>query len=266
MQGLKERLKILLPAPLTRFLIGLRYGWYGNYSSWEVAKRKCTGYDSIPILEQVKESTGRVQRGLAKYERDSVIFKEVQYSYPLLSGLLWIAAKNKGKLHVMDYGGALGSSYYQNKSFLDTLADVKWCIVEQTHFVQTGKEDFSKGKLQFYDSIESCIQSNQIDLVLLSSVLQYLESPYKLLEEIQSSKIENVIIDRTPYVMGPDRLTIQKVNPQIYPARYPCWFFNKTRFLDFMNSNYDMILEFDALDRANILSEFKGFIFKRKQS
>ena len=246
--------------------MGMRHGWHGNYKSWEEAKRKSSGYDSIRILEKVKESARMVQQGLVPYERDSVIFEKVQYAYPLLSGLMWIAAQNKGKLHVMDFGGALGSSYYQNKYFLDTLDDVKWCVVEQPHFVQAGKEGFSTDKLQFYDSIDTCLGSNHMDLILLSSIIQYLESPYELLVELQSRQIRYIFIDRTPFVKGPDRITIQKVNPKIYPARYPCWFFNESRFLDFMGRNYDNILEFDALDRANIPSEFKGFIFRLKQS
>ncbi len=244
--------------------MGLRFGWRGNYSSWELAVEKCTGYDSISILEKVKESAIMVRKGLAAYDRDSVIFSKVEYAYPLLSGLMWVAAQNGGKFHVLDFGGALGTSYYQNKFFLDTLNDVKWCIVEQSHFVKAGAEDFSNDKLQFYNSIDTCLKTNEINIVLLSSVVQYLQSPYELLNEIQLTSVPFILFDRTPFVNGPDRISIQKVNPKIYKAKYPCWFFNKSRFLDFMKVKYELILEFDALDRANIPSEFKGFLFKRK--
>lgn len=135
----KELVKDILPPFLLRFITGLFYGWHGNYSDWKTASEKCSGYDSAIILEKVKESTLKVKEGIAPYERDSVIFSEIQYSYPLLSGLVWIAGENKGKLNVLDFGGSLGSSYYQNKLFLDTLTEVKWCIVEQPGFVETGK-------------------------------------------------------------------------------------------------------------------------------
>ena len=31
-----------------------KYGWFGNYSSWQEAEKKCTGYDSDIILKKVK--------------------------------------------------------------------------------------------------------------------------------------------------------------------------------------------------------------------
>jgi len=34
--------------------------------------------------------------------------------------------------------------------------------------------------------------------------------------------------------------------------------------ITYLGKSYDLLLEFDALDRANIRSEFKGFIFRRK--
>ena len=72
----------------------------------------------------------------------------------LLSGLLWIAVRNNGKLNVLDFGGSLGSSYFQNKFFLDNLTDVNWCIVEQPEFVRTGNEYFDDQKTSFFNSIE----------------------------------------------------------------------------------------------------------------
>ena len=246
---LKKKIKKVLPSRIISFFAGLRYGWYGDFSSWNEAAIRSTGYDSQIILEKVKYSLLMVRDGLAPYERDSVIFSEVQYSFPLLSGLMWIAAQNSGKLNVLDYGGSLGSSYFQNKRFLDSLSDVHWCIVEQPNFVQAGLDDFSSDRIHFFYSIDECLKSYKIDVVLFSSVLQYLEDPYELLEEIKSGDFDYVIIDRTPFVKGEDRITIQKVSPIIYKAKYPCWFFNKTKFLNFMNQSYELILEFDALDR-----------------
>lgn len=260
----KEILKGIIPRSILNYFIGFFYGWIGNYSTWYEAEKKSSGYNAQNILKKVKEATLMVKNGLAPYERDSVVFNEVHYSFPLLSGLMWIAAQNKGKLRVLDFGGSLGSSYDQNKRFLDSLIDVKWCVVEQPNFVKTGLEFFSSDKLQFYYSIDECIKSNEIDVVLLSSVLQYLEEPYKLLEEIISKGIKYILIDRTPFIKGNDRITIQKVHPKIYKAKYPCWFFNKEKFMDFMTSYYKMVIEFDSLDNANIRSEFKGFLWQFK--
>jgi putative methyltransferase (TIGR04325 family) len=260
---MKNVIKKLFPEKLKRFLTGIIYGWHGDFATWHDAKTICSGYDSAEILNKIKASALKVKDGIAVYERDSFIFDKVQYSLPLLSSLMWIAAQNKGKLNVLDFGGSLGSSYYQNKKFLDSLSDVHWCIVEQESFVKTGKESFENEKLQFFHTVDDCIKSYNVDVVLLSSVLQYIEEPFKLLDLIKISGIKFIIIDRTPLIEGKDRITVQKVNPKIYKASYPCWFFNKEKFVAYFSSDYKIILEFDALDKSNIVSDFKGFLFEK---
>ena len=259
----KTFLKKILPAFLTRFGAGLLYGWHGNFSSWDEAKKRCAGYDSKIIHEKVKTSLLKVKEGRAAYERDSVLFNEVQYTYPVLSGLMWIAALNKGKLNVLDFGGSLGSTYFQNRFFLESLSGVNWCIVEQSRFVDSGIESFADKRLHFFYTIEECLKSYKIDTVLLSSVLQYIEEPYRLLDQIKSYGINFLIIDRTPFINADDRITVQKVNPEIYRGSYPCWFFNEEKFISSLSSEYKLVLKFDALDEANIPSKFKGFIFQK---
>lgn len=259
----KKVIKELVPPVCLRMITGLFYGWHGNYSSWNEAAKKSEGYDSVAILEKVKASSLSVKKGLAVYERDTLIFDHIEYSFPLLAGLLWIAGRNNGKLNVIDFGGSLGSSYFQNKLFLDTLPEVNWCIVEQHAFVKTGRENFEDQRLHFFNSIDECVVSFDIHVILLSSVLQYLEEPYKLLDNLVLQKPEYLIIDRTPFVKGNDRITVQTVNPKIYKGSYPCWFFNENKFVNYLMPSYKMIIEFTALDRANINSEFKGFIFRK---
>jgi putative methyltransferase (TIGR04325 family) len=260
----KQVLKKIIPVSFQRFMTGLFYGWHGNYSTWDEAKQRCTGYDSEIILEKVKYSLLKVKEGKAAYERDSVLFNEVQYSFPLLSGLMWIAAMNNGKLNVLDFGGSLGSTYFQNRLFTDSLTEVNWCIVEQPAFVECGIECFAGEGLHFYNTVEECLASYKIDVVILSSVLQYIEKPFELTGQIKAYGINYLIIDRTPFITGPDRITVQKVNHEIYPGSYPCWFFNKEKFISDFDADYKLVLEFEALDKANIISEFKGFIFQKK--
>ncbi|MCU0460406.1 MAG: methyltransferase, TIGR04325 family [Bacteroidales bacterium] len=257
-------LRKLLPDWIRMRITGFFYGWHGNYPSWEDAKKRSRGYDSEEIIRKVSSSAAAVRDGLKPYERDSVLYSEIQYSFQLLSILMLVAAQRKGTLNVMDFGGALGSTYFQNKKFLDTLQEVNWSIVEQPRFTEIGIREFSTDRLHFFNTADDCYNSFTPDIILLSSVLQYIEEPYKLLDSLISRKPEYILFDRTPFINGKDRITIQKVHPAIYNATYPCWFFNKSKFLDFMNRSYKLIFEFDALDKANISSEFLGFLFRIK--
>jgi putative methyltransferase (TIGR04325 family) len=264
MNSFKYLLKKILPKWLIRFISGFFYGWHGNYKSWQEAEKRCSGYNSEIILKKVSESTMKVLKKEATFERDSVLFDQAEYNFPLLSALMWVAGQNKGNINVLDFGGALGSSYFQNKYFLEKLNNVKWCIIEQENFVKLGQEQFTTENLKFYYTINHCLEENSINFILLSSVIQYLEKPYELLDYLSSKNIKYLFIDRTGYFNKLDRITTQKVHPFIYKATYPCWFFNYNKFMDYITKKYELIYEFETNDRANIKSTFKGFLFMHK--
>jgi putative methyltransferase (TIGR04325 family) len=264
---MKQKLVQLLPDKLFLFLKG--YGWYGDFKSWNEAQQHSIGYDAENIVSQVKASMLKIKNGEAIYERDSVIFNKVEYSWELLSALMWIAAQNKGDLHIIDFGGSLGSTYYQNKVFLDSLSKVSWNIVEQPNYVKAGIESFQNDQLHFYTSINECYQKSKekINTILFSGVLQYLENPYNILKEVFEYPIDYIIIDRTGFTLNDrERITIQKVPNRIYKATYPCWFFSEKEFIShFEEHHYKLIFDFSSLDCANIRSKYKGFVFIRKK-
>ncbi len=239
----------------------------GNYKTWDDARRASGGYDSDGILDKVKDALLKVKNGQAVYERDSVLFNKIQYSWPLLAGLLWITSQEDNCLNLVDFGGSLGSSYYQNKKFLAYLRVVKWNIIEQKKFVECGKRYFENEHLKFYYRLEDCLKEQKSNTILLSSVIQYLEKPYDLLKEVIEKRLKYMLFDRTPFFLeGEDRITVQKVPAEIYRASYPAWFFNQEKFLDFISPEYELIADFESADRANIPSMFKGFIFKLKDA
>jgi putative methyltransferase (TIGR04325 family) len=241
----------------------------GDYRTWRDAVAASEGYDAGQILEKVRESLLKVKKGDAVYERDSVLFNERQYSWPLLTALLWIASRNRNRLHLIDFGGSLGSSYFQNRHFLSHLSELSWNIVEQAKFVECGRRDFEDGILAFYSTVEECGTARPCDTILLSSVLPYIEQPHDFLYNILSIGFEYVIIDRTPLLLGSarDQLTVQTVPECIYRASYPAWFFERTGILRHFEKQYEKVAEFDALAGTirvgTSLAFDKGFIFKR---
>jgi putative methyltransferase (TIGR04325 family) len=243
--------------------------WFsGNFKTWDEARKASGGYDSDAILNRVKDALLKVKNGEAVYERDSVLFDRIHYSWPLLAGLLWVASRSGNRLNLIDFGGSLGSSYYQNRKFLVHLVELKWNIVEQEKFVECGKHYFEDDHLKFYHHIDDCMREQKSNAILLSSVLQYVEKPYDLIQEIIGKGLQYVLFDRTPFLeKADDRITIQKVPPEIYPASYPAWFFNLEKFLDSFSRDYELIEEFDSFESfalGRVLARNKGFIFLRK--
>jgi putative methyltransferase (TIGR04325 family) len=265
---MKNILKSILPPifiNVIRKLKSSKYGWQGDYSSWDEAKTASTGYETDEILNKVRNSLLKVKKGEAVYERDSVLFDEIEYSWPLLSGLMFIAAKSGGILKVLDFGGSLGSTYFQNKKFLDKLINVSWNIVEQKHFVRVGKTDFQDKHLHFYYDVKTCKEENNPNTLVLSSVLQYIKEPYKLLDDILKYGFDYILVDRTPFsTQNKDKIKLQIVPPNIYKASYPCYFFDQDYFERyFVSKQYKLIEIFDALDGSGTDYKFKGMLLKK---
>lgn len=251
------------------------HDWFhGDFASWNEAQALCTGYDSPEILEKVKNSLLQVKNGTRIYERDSVLFDKIEYSWPLTSALLWIAMQTHDRgLRVLDFGGSLGTTFFQNRKFTNPIRPLSWNIVEQDAFVKTGREYFQDEQLCFFHDIDAAIEKNNPDVLIMSSVLQFLSEPYSFLDGILKYKFPYIIIDLTGFTYsGKDRLTIEKVDPQIYPASYPCWFFNETKFLDYFRKNYRLMEDFVGFTGQVISIDgipaagYKGFIFKREDS
>jgi putative methyltransferase (TIGR04325 family) len=241
----------------------------GNYSTWEEAVSDSTGYDDPQILEKVKESLLKVRGGVATFERDSVLFKKIEHSWPVLTGLLWSSAQSKNELHILDFGGSLGSHYFQNKAFLGHLQNIKWNIVEQKNFVECGKKYFEDNHLSFYDTIEESLEKDRSNVFLASGSVQFLEKPYNFLSKVEKSGFDFIIFDRTTFLKDEDRLTVQHVPKRIYEASYPAWFLNEQKFLGVFHQKYELTADWDLPgggldDLGDAETIKKGYIFRKK--
>ena len=245
MSALKDLAHDWLPPALVRLLRrargkGIRFK--GDFATWEETSTRCTGYDAEEILARVLAATLKVKHGEAAFERDSVLFDEIEYSWPVLAGLMWAAARNGGRLNVLDFGGALGSGYFQNRKFLLALPEVRWNVVEQAHYVEAGQMHIQDEQLRFYKSIEECLTINQPNVVLLSSVLQYLESPIDFIRKLNMVGATCLVIDRTPFSSnGKDRLVVQEVPAAIYSASYPMWIFSLPEFKRLLAEDWSLV-------------------------
>ena len=227
---------------LARKIMGAKSGFEGDYLTWSSAAQRCSGYESEHILAKVLDATLKVKRGEAAFERDSVLFAEAEYAWPVLSALMWAAARNRGSMSVLDFGGALGSTYFQHLKFLQSFPNLRWSIVEQAHYVEAGQLHVQDEQLRFYRSIDDCLSENTPTVVLLSSVLQYLEFPFEDLKKLSTVDAATMIVDRTPFAgISSDKILVQKVPKFIYDASYPMWVFSRHGFLNKIAPDWKLI-------------------------
>lgn len=210
--------------------------WRGDYLDWASAVADSTGYDSDEIFHKVREAARNVRDGKALWDRDSVCFYHEEYNYPLLTALLHTAARQGGKLHVLDFGGALGSTYQQHKKFLDDIPDFSWNIVEQAHVVDCGRQEFENDSLHFFYSIEEAFAQASINIAIFSCVLQYMKKPYAVLQNVLDLSPFSIYVCRTPLI-DIEKIVIQQVSDKIFSALLPMRILSKEKLLNILENH-----------------------------
>jgi len=259
------RFKGIVPGQLRR-LLKRWFGWKwfrGDYLSWAAARSVSLGYDRQEILERVIVASRAARDGIAAWDRDGVAFMDRWVHEPFLAALKACAAAEGNRIDVVDFGGSLGSSWRQYGASL--MADVRWRVVEQPHYVEVGKREFTNERLTFYASLKEASFEQGSTTILLSSVLQYLETPYELLGDVVRMGFRHVLIDRTCFWRGNrDRLTVQNTPPELGGGSYPCWLFSREKLLSSLAFAYELKSDWPGFDELDPDIQFRGMYFTRR--
>ena len=258
----KTMIRNLIPPALTTLLRKCRrpaWRYSGTYAAWRDAQQHARGYDAPEIIAKVFEATQKVIAGEAVFERDSMLFHSREYHYPLLFALYRTAIAT-GRLHVLDFGGALGSTFRQHLPLLRAAGcDLSWNVVEQAGFVAAAQRLNLEPELHFYRSIEEASARRQLDTILFSSVLQYLEDPSDILR--QAAEFRYLIVDRHPEFCekAQGEFSVQEVSEPIYDASYPVRIWGKNELRNRLRQNYRLLDEWTSeIDRRQCLKEKNG--------
>jgi putative methyltransferase (TIGR04325 family) len=226
------------------------------------------GYDHPAIFERVREATLKVQRNEAAFERDSVAFEKPECNGPLLAALFEAAASDNGELRVLDFGGSLGSAYFQHRSFLSSIHRIRWGVVEQAHYVDYGRSSVEDGVLRFFTSVDECVAAFRPNLALFGSVLQYVKEYQEILRSVTTVRPRVIVMDRGIVHAGDeDVVYVQRVPRWISKVSYPCYSLSESRLVaQLHNESYQLVGSFEAppLDGLTAISAtLKTHIFRR---
>lgn len=225
----------------------------GDFGSWaEAAAAAGQGWAAPEILKKVRVSALKVKRGEAAFERDSIAVPSREVNWPFLTCIYMAALHSHvGRFHLLDFGGSLGSRYFQHRAELSEIPGLQWSIVEQPHFVDCGRREFQDDVLQFFETIRDAAQRAPVDLVMFSGSLQCIPDPFRALENAVDTGAPYLLLDRLPIIDGDrDLITIQHVvHPAYYRARYPHWTFSKRRLFEAIASlRYRVLSDFPRFD------------------
>jgi len=263
--GFKRLVRALVPqallTPVERRLFRVR--WEGNFPDWAAALAASSGYAAEEITARVTAAARLVREGRARYERDGVAFQEPPAPWPALDFVRG-GRDPAGGLKVLDFGGSLGSLYFQNRPQLGDCVPLRWSVVEQPPLAAVGRREFETEELRFYSSLAEACDAGMPDVLLMASVLCYLPAPFVILGELLRLAPNRVVIERTGMVTeGKSHLTVQHVPRSIYRASYPCWFFAREELLAAFAGRYRLVHE--ARDEVATPAglEFRSFHFAR---
>jgi putative methyltransferase (TIGR04325 family) len=249
---------------------GVSMRYVPQRGGWADAVKHSTGYDAQAILDRVCRATEAVVDGQALFERDGVLFDEPEYPFPILSSLLGAALRNGGTLDVLDFGGSLGSTYWQCRPMLRDIARLRWCVVEQPAFADVGRQRFSNAVLSFADSLSALPFSGPPHVALASGVLQYLPDPHSMLDTLHDTGTAQLVIDRLPLAATPtDVAYVQRVPSFIYEGSYPCWVLSRDKLRAHLARHWAIDCEFpgsevDQRTDDGVRFSFRGFVLHRK--
>lgn len=238
----------------------MEWEWFrGEYANWPQAAAASGSYAATEILDRVRDATRRVRDGRADYERDGVAFVGGFRNEPLCRACAG-ATRPDGGLRVLDVGGALGSLYWQHRQALAAISQLEWRVVEQPHFVAAGRAEFETPALGFWPDLEQATAGCPPDLVVLSSVLQYVPEPWALLDAVLDLRAPWVLIDRLPLLAsGPDRLTVEHVPPKVGAATYPAWFLAEPTLLARVQRSYRLRERFTTRLEDGVVEGWRVF-------
>jgi putative methyltransferase (TIGR04325 family) len=214
------------------------------FKNWQTAQNQCESYGSDRVLSILADAGVAVEKGAGMFERDGKIYKHYSENFQLVSALKHVSSA-KGCFQVLDFGGAFGNNYRQNRWFLPNSTDYIWCVVEQERFVETGRRLFQNEKLKFETTIPEAIKLYQPNIAVMSNALQRMEHPFDVINELAKSDIPYLFIDRTPVISSPENRITRTILPAISDnTYYPTWVFSESDFKAKLQQYYRIIDQF----------------------
>jgi putative methyltransferase (TIGR04325 family) len=246
MPSARRALRLLTPPVVWWLADRLRGGqapFDGPFPTWDTASQAATGWDSPAIVEQAVSAALQVIEGKAAFERDSRPYDRIIYSPTILAALL-LAIERYRRLNVIDFGGALGSNYYQNIKLLRAAprTPVAWNVIERPALAKIGRDRFQTAELRFHDDLAD-LEIEDAALLFTGS-LQYVADAFGLLEQVVASldivALDNVLVwpqaEHAVFVQHLDRTRFGQVS-------LPTWCFAKDRLAEWFTSHGFTLVE-----------------------
>ncbi|MEI8024673.1 MAG: methyltransferase, TIGR04325 family [Actinomycetota bacterium] len=224
----------LLPEPLKIGLRGILAPIIGFRvaENWESAVSESSGYQSPQTISTIEGSDPVVDKRTA--DQNFLGNRYLQVASAILSGLNPEELKSKNTIRVLDIGGGLGEYFFLLRDNLPNLK-FEWLILETPALCELAKSKHADTSgISWTNTLNDSSQT--FDIVLLSSVIQYVEKPFVLIE-MAMQKAPLLIFNRLPFSAKPHNLVcIQR--PGLFESKgsYPVHILSEQLFISYLST------------------------------
>ena len=233
----------LLPEPLKLGIRGILAPIIGFRvaKNWESAVAGSSGYQSPQTISTIEGSDPVINK--STIEQNFLGSRYLQVASAILSGLNSEKLKSETTIRVLDIGGGLGEYFFLLQSNLPNLK-FEWLILETPALCELAKsKQTDTSGISWTDALDD--SSQKFDIVLLSSVIQYVEKPFALIE-MAMQKAPLLIFNRLPLSTNPHNLIcIQR--PGLFESKgsYPVHILSERLVMSYLST------------RGNIMSRWQ---------
>jgi len=169
----------------------------------------------------------------------------------------------------LDFGGSLGTAFFQHRRLLERFIGVDWRVVEQDHFVEVGRREMEVEGLSFFYTVREATKNTRPSVSYVGSSIQYVEEPMKTLEEISSVTSQFLILDRIPLHRDTSRTLRQVVGRHPYDASYPMHVLAQIEIEQMISEHWLLLSSYDCIGGKNktlegLEFEWRGLVFVRR--
>lgn len=194
--------------------------WEGVYADFTEAPQDGPGYDSERWRSAILAKLAATRAAAAQHT--TTIPAEVCYQDSMLPVVAALVLAARGRVEVLDFGGALGADYYPVVRSLPVNADISFHIVENNAVCALGRKAFSDDpKVHFHERLPPPSEVT-CDIIHLGSSLHYVADWQALLQGFCNYSPSYLLLSDLPAGEIPTYASSQRY----YESRMPVWFFN----------------------------------------
>ena len=243
---LPPKIKVWVRVLLSR-LVG-----FTKVGSWESAVAKSSGYESANVVEPIVAAAKRIQD-----DTQASNFLTTRYQQ-IATGMLYCISQgrlNSGEpIRVLDVGGG-GADYFNQFQKFAPHINFDWTVLETPALAEAMSNEFGRNltNLRWVSSIENTNET--YDVILCSSVFQYVEKPFELLATLVK-KSGFLIVNRISLVDSSEHfVAMQRIITNGKRASYPVHFFAEKKFLNEMSQYGDVQMRWLVVEDQPVINK-----------